>query len=198
MKNLLFVINTLSQAGAETALLELLRHLDEEEYEVSLYVLTGQGELLQDLPKHVKLLNRHYSETSVLSREGKEKLRKTVLRALFTKGTLFRLLPYMLRNLFIMLSRKQILPDKLLWRGLSDGGEHFDTHYDLAVAFIEGGSAYYVADHVNADKKAAFFHTDYKRAGYTRALDKDCYLKFDKVFAVSDEVKSTFLEFYPE
>lgn len=198
MKKLLFVINTLGQAGAETALLELLRHLDAKEYEVSLYVLTGQGELAHDLPEHVKLLNKRYSAVSVLCKEGKAQLRKTSLRAMFTRGTVFKLFPYMLRNSLAMLSKKQILPDKLLWRVLSDGGEHFEEHYDLAVAFIEGGSTYYVADHVNADKKAAFYHTDYKRAGYTRALDKDCYLKFDKIFAVSDEVRNTFLKIYPE
>jgi len=39
---------------------------------------------------------------------------------------------------------------------------------------------------------------DYSRAGYNRKLDKDCYLKFDKVFTVSDEVKEAFLKVYPE
>ena len=46
MKKILFVINTLGRAGAETALLELLRRLDAEEYEISLYVLLGQGEMI--------------------------------------------------------------------------------------------------------------------------------------------------------
>lgn len=43
MKKILFVINTLGRAGAETALLELLNHLDTEKYEISLYVLLGRG-----------------------------------------------------------------------------------------------------------------------------------------------------------
>ena len=46
MKKILFVINTLGRAGAETALLELLRRLDAEEYEISLYVLLGRGEMI--------------------------------------------------------------------------------------------------------------------------------------------------------
>ena len=41
-KKLLFVINTLSAAGAEMALLELLRRLSPDEYDISLYVLMGQ------------------------------------------------------------------------------------------------------------------------------------------------------------
>ena len=39
MKKVLFVINTLGGAGAEKALLELLKKSPEKEYDVSLYVL---------------------------------------------------------------------------------------------------------------------------------------------------------------
>lgn len=198
MKKILFVINTLGHAGAETALLELLRHLNPEEYEISLYVLMGQGEMVSELPDYVKLLNKRYDAVSVLSREGKGRLRKNVLRALFRRGTVVRLLPYMIKNFCAMLKKGRVLPDKLLWRALSDGAERFDTHYHLAVAYLEGGSTYYVANHVNADKKAAFVHVDYEKAGYTRGLDRDCYLGFDKVFTVSDEVRKSFLRAYPE
>ena len=46
MKKILFVINTLGGAGAEKALIELLKHFPREQYEVSLYVLLDQGELI--------------------------------------------------------------------------------------------------------------------------------------------------------
>ncbi|MCH5337577.1 MAG: glycosyltransferase [Acetatifactor sp.] len=198
MKKALFVINTLGHAGAETALLELLRHLSPDEYEVSLYVLTNQGELVHELPEHVKLLNTHYVDCSVLSKEGKKALNRQVLRAMLSRGSILRNFPYLVKNFWTMLRMGRILPDKLLWRVMSDGGLRTETRYDLAVAYLEGGSAYYVADHVLADKKVAFLHVDYGRAGYTRSLDKDCYLKYDKVFTVSDEVKATFLKVYPE
>ncbi len=198
MKKILIVMNTMGQAGAETALLELLRHIDPKEYEISLYVLMGQGEMVHELPDYVKLLNVHYNDSSVLGREGRVHMRKTVLKAMFARGTVFRLLPYLIKNLGTMAKKGQVLPDKLLWRVLSDSGQRFKEHYDLAVAYLEGGSAYYVADHVKADKKAAFLHVDYGRAGYTRALDKDCYLKFDRVFCVSKEVREAFLQVYPE
>mgnify|MGYP006369172137 CR=1 FL=1 len=41
-KKILFVINTLGRAGAETALITLLKKLPENEYDISLYVLCGQ------------------------------------------------------------------------------------------------------------------------------------------------------------
>lgn len=198
MKKVLFVINTLGRAGAETALMELLRHLEPEEYEISLYVLMNQGELVHELPQHVKLLNSRYRDCSVLDREGKKGLRRQVLCAMLNRAALIKCLPYLMKNLCIMLAGKQLLPEKLLWRVLSDGGLRVDTEYDLAVAFLEGGAAYYVADHVKAEKKAAFVHVDYRQAGYTRALDRNCYLKYDRVFTVSDEVKEAFLKVYPE
>ena len=97
-----------------------------------------------------------------------------------------------------MFRRRAFNAEKLFWRILSDGAPRWGGAYDLAVAYLEGGSTYYVADHVKAARKAAFVHIDYTMAGYTRALDLDCYREMDKIFAVSEEVRSHFLEVYPE
>ncbi len=198
MKKILIVINTLGRGGAETALLELLRCLDTGQYSVSLYVLMNQGELIRDLPEHVVLLNQAYTDASVLTRAGRRKMAAQVFRAMLARGTVLRLFPYLFRNLLDMLRRRAFHLDKLLWRVLSDGGQRLNERYDLAISFVEGGSAYYVADHVQAAKKAGFIHVDYGQAGYTRALDQDCYLAYDRIFPVSDEVKDAFLKAYPE
>lgn len=196
-KSILFVMNTLGHAGAETALLELLGKLGDS-YEIDLYVLMGQGELVTKLPPPVHLLNKRFNDCSVLSGRGRLCMAGTVMRALFRRGTGIRLFPYLWQNLRTMLRRHKVQPDKLLWRVLSDGGMRIGKKYDLAVAFIEGGSAYYVADHVRAEKKAVFIHTDYEKAGYTRELDRNCYLKYDVLFAVAEQVKEKFLGIYPE
>ncbi|MBQ9142132.1 MAG: glycosyltransferase [Lachnospiraceae bacterium] len=198
MKKVLFVMNTLGRAGAEMALLELLRRLAEKDLEIHLYVLTGQGDMAEQLPEGVRLLNNAYQNVSVHTAEGKKLLAKNSLKALFRRGTVFKLFPYLVKQGICMVCKGRILPDKLLWRVFSDSAERFEEEYDLAVAYIEGGSTYYVADHVKARKKAAFFHVDYSMAGYTRSLDKECYLKYDKVFPISDEVKDAFLRVYPE
>lgn len=197
-KKVLFVINTLSHAGAEVAMLELMRNMDEKEYEISCYVLMDQGELVHRLPRHVRLLNDHYSDTSVLSDEGRKVLRKHVLKASFAHGNLFKRMPYLIVNLADMIKKKKIWTEKLLWRLMADGAKRQTETYDLAIAYLEGGSAYYVADYVKAKKKAAFIHIDYGRAGYTRRLDRECYLSYDRIFTVSKEVKENFLKAYPE
>lgn len=198
MKKVLFVINTLGGAGAEKALLELLKKFSPEKYEVDLYVLLEQGELISQIPEYVNVLNRNYTAESVLSTEGKKELNKKVFRRLFTRGALLKNIPYLIKNTVAMLKQKKIYADKLLWRVMSDSGMKLDKEYDMAIAYLEGGSTYFVHDHVKAKQKFAFLHVDYKYAGYTRELDKNCYLDFDRIFTVSGEVKTVFDKVYPE
>ncbi len=198
MKKVLFVINTLGVAGAEKALLELLKKFTPDQFDVSLYVLMDQGELIHQIPKHIKILNKNYSDASVLSREGKKVLNKTILKRLFRKNAVFRNFSYLLKAFGEMRKNGRIYPDKLLWRVMADSADELNEQYDIAIAYLEGGSTYFVHDHVRADKKYTFLHVDYGHAGYTRQLDKDCYLDYDRIFTVSDEVKKSFLHAYPE
>lgn len=197
-KKILFVINTMGRAGAETALLELLKYLESPEYEISLYVIMGQGEMIGKLPSCVRLRNRKFDEHSVLSRQGKWGMMRTVCGAFFKNGGQIKKLRNIRKSFMSMEKSGRRQPDKLLWRMLSDGSEHFEEKFNLAVAWLEGASAYYVADHVKADKKCAFIHIDYESAGYTREMDLNCWDAFDRIFMVSQEVKEHFLAVYPE
>lgn len=198
MKKILFVINTLGGAGAERALLELLRQLNPEKYQVDLYVLLEQGELIAEVPPQVRLRSRSYCNASVLSAEGKRQLNRRVFGRLFARGAVFRNALYLAENTGKMIKKGRLQADKLLWRVMSDSAPKLQERYDIAVAYLEGGSTYFVHDHVEADRKVAFVHVDYTYAGYSRSLDRDCYLDFDQIFTVSDEVKQAFLNVYPE
>lgn len=198
MKKILFVINTMSCAGAETALIELLKCFDAKEYEVSLFVLMEQGEMLEMVPKSVKILNQRYSLESVLTEQGKKVMKKTVWRAFWRNGKIFAKASYILKQYCQMKKKKKVQFDKILWRVLSDGAQRIPKEFDLAVAYLEGGSTYYVADYVHAKKKASFVHIDYESSGYTKEMDRDCFDKMDRIFMVSDEVKQHFLQVYPQ
>lgn len=198
MKKILFVINTMGYGGAERALLNLMSVLEKQTYEVSLFVLTGQGEVIHQIPGSVTLLNEDYKDVSVLTSKGRMELMKTILRSGILKGAFFRRFSYLIKNSVKMKQQGRFLPDKLLWRILADGAPTMPEEYDLAVAYLEGGATYYVADRVKAKKKAAFIHIDYKKAGYGENLDLGCYEKIDRIFTVSDEVKEHFLEVYPK
>lgn len=140
MKKVLFVINTLGGAGAERALLELLKRFSPQQYEIDLYVLLDQGELIHGVPEYVNLVNGEYFAESVLSAEGKKKLGKTVWHRLWPHMALAKNFIYLLRNLGAMMKKKQIHTDKLLWRIMSDSGMVLKKHYDMAIAYLEGGA----------------------------------------------------------
>ncbi len=118
------MINTLGGAGAEMALLELLEKLEKEnektkdvQYEISL-CSDGAGGTGEKLPKEVLLKNKSYQPLSVLQKEGRHFMYRTILKTMFVRGTVFCLLPYLLSSLADMLKRRKVLPDKLLWRAL--------------------------------------------------------------------------------
>ncbi len=196
-RRLLFVINTLGRGGAETALLALLRRLDPEEYDVSLYVMLGQGELVSRLPEHVRLLNRRYDASDVLSHRGKARLYRRLF-ALLLRGGVTRWLPGAAAAWGEMRRAGKVRPDKLLWRAIAESTPPPEEEYDLAVAYLEGASTYYVADRVKARRKAAFVHVDLLHAGYTPALDGKAYEAFGRIFCVSGETRSAFLRLHPE
>lgn len=199
-KRVLFIINTMGRAGAETALINLMKKLvSMGEYDVSLFAIIPRGELFARVPQGVHVLNRKVSCGSVLSMSGRIALVKRTVEAFCYKLTGVRLLPSIVRNMIVQKHETgRIQPDKALWRLLSDGTPELQEEFDLAVAYIEGASAYYLADHVKAKRKAAFIHIDYQKAGYTAAMDHGCYDHVDKIFTVSREVGEKFCAVYPQ
>ena len=195
---MLFVINTMGRAGAERALLGLLQKLEHQPYDVSLYVLLGQGELFEELPPGIHLLNSGYSTKTVLFGQGRRRLVRTVLAAFFHNGGWMQKTGSIVRNFVWQAKKGKFQIDKLLWRVVANGGARFEEHFDLAVAWVEGGAAYYTADWVRADLKAAFLHIDYEKAGYTRQMDGGCWEQFERIFVVSEEARQSFLRVYPE
>lgn len=188
----------MGQAGAETAFLEFLKKIDESEYEVFLYVLIGQGELSERLPSHVRVLNKSLSGLSVLTDQGRRRMASVVFRAFWRHGRWCAKLYSVFQSFACMARKKRIQASKLFWRVLSDGADRFDMKFDLAIAWLEGGSVYYVADYVKAERKAAFLHIDYENAGYTKEMDRACWRQYDRILAISGEVKERFQAFYPE
>ncbi len=213
-KTILFVMNTLGRAGAERALIELMRVLDPEKYRIFLYVLIPRGELFAEVPEYVTVLNRKKDARSVLSTDGKIFVAGRLLKAALHGGSGIRAL----RRLAVRDGRPEqngaadrngteksgaapdsgVRTEKILRRMLADGTPALPRSFDLAVAYLEGPATWYVAEKIRAEKKAAFLHVDYRRAGYTRDLDNGCYDAFDRIYAVSEEVRGNFLEMYPE
>ena len=197
-KNVLFVINSMGRAGAERVLISLLRTMNKEEFDIDFFSVINRGEMFLELPDYVNVINKNPSYESVLDRKGRIYLVKVVLKALFKRCYIFRYNPYLIRNFRLQKQRDVVKFDKLFWHALSESHPMLEKEYDLAIAYTEGASTYYVANYVKSAKKAAFVHVDYTAAGYMKSLDKHYYDKFDKIFPVSQSVRDDFVMVYPE
>lgn len=198
-KSILFLMNTMGRAGAERALIELMRVLDPERYRISLYVLIPRGELFSEVPEYVHILNRRTDDRSVLSAGGKLFVAARLAKAALHGGSLGKAFRRIRKNGKTTGEQRGALTlEKILRRMLADGSATLPGRYDLAVAYLEGPATWYAAEKVHAARKAAFLHIDYKRAGYLRELDDGCYNVFDRIYAVSEDVRRQFLQVYPE
>ena len=197
-KKMLIAINTMGRGGAERALLSMLAFISPEEYAVDLVAVIPRGVLFAQVPENVNIINGDWSAEPVLGAEGRKYLRSAALKRLFSKGYVFKNLPYFFRYFFAHVLKKKVRMEKLLWKPLADTTPKTEKEYDLAVAYLEGAATYYVADHVSAQKKAAFLHIDYQLAGYIKEFDKPYYDKIDKIFCVSNDLKESFSKIFPE
>ncbi len=197
-KRLLFIVNTLGRAGAEMARINLMKMLQSlGTFQIDLYSIIPRGELFSRVPEGVRILNKRTSEGSVLSFGGRLHIAGQVVSACVRTG--FRQLPQIIRNLKAQkrdTGRLQL--DKALWRLLAAAAPALEDTYDLAVSYIEGASAYFLAGKVKAHSKAAFIHIDYLKAGYTAQMDQGCYDQVDRIFVVSNEVGEKFCTVYPQ
>lgn len=197
-KKVLFVNNTLSTGGAEKQLLEVLELFVKRNNDVYLYIMTEMSELINKLPNGVCLLNENFDSESVLTKTGKNQLKRKVLLSETKKFTWLKLFPYTIKAFINMANKGKIHYEKLAWRAIAESSPKIKMHFDLAIAFTEGASTYYVANSIIADKKIAYVHTDYEKSGYTQHLDKNDYDAYNEIITVSEYAKKTFLNVHPE
>ena len=123
--------------------------------------IINRGELYDDMPDYVHILNQNPCNKSVLDRAGLAAIARQILWSLVKKCGFITYIPYFFSVLFHQLRIRRLDFSKLFWMLLARNAKRFDEEYDLAVAFIEGAATYYVSRYVKAKKKATYVHIDY-------------------------------------
>lgn len=179
-KRILFVIESLSLGGAEKSLVTLLNLLDYSKYEVDLLLFSQGGPFQELLPEEVTLLPvpDYFSYTSIPWHSFGEKLKKP--KALFAQ----------LRYSLALRLKKHTNIEKaaLLWKYSQSCFSNLSENYDVAIAYAQGLPTFFVAEKVNAKRKAAWVNAIYRPQGAYLDYIKPFYNKFDFVNAVSDTV----------
>lgn len=170
--NILFVIESLHCGGAEKSLINLLSNIDFGLYEVDLLLVKRGGEFEKFIPGNVNVytLNQCSRSNEVFT---------------FVSRVLF----YFSRKLN---PNRKYHPSQLYWKFFKNKFSPVKKKYDIAIAYNQGFSTYFIASKVNAKKKFSWLNTDYKKAGYSISLDYKYYVKYDKIVCVSIENEAAF------
>ena len=156
-KKIIIVSHAMFLGGVEKSLLGLLEAFDYTQYDVDLFLLRHEGELLEYIPKEVNLLSE-VKQYTVLARPMVDTLKEGHI--LLTLGRLYGKIK---ANKYI---KKHHQTDSEVPIDYSHKYTYKlmpfinkDINYDLAISFL---TPHYIVSHkVNAKKKIAWIHTDY-------------------------------------
>lgn len=193
-KTLLIVSHALELGGAERSLIGLLDALDPEQWDIDLFLLRHEGELMGHIPPYVRLLPRIPAYT-VLARPMKETLREGHI--LLTGARLAGRLAagrytkkHGLTESIVSLEYSHKFTCPFMPR-IQQG-----TQYDVAVSFLT--PHYFTANKVRAKKKIAWIHTDYTRVQIDRNSELAMWGQYDHIASISDAVTEGFARVFPE
>ncbi|MCQ2468648.1 MAG: glycosyltransferase [Ruminococcus sp.] len=194
MKKILIFSHAMEIGGAEKALLGLLETIDTTKYEVDLFLMRHQGELMKYIPSNINLLPEepHYASMAIpiIQTFGKRQFRVALGRI---NGK--------------MKARKRV--DELNIQGENDISLDYshkytmsampqisEKQYDLAISFLT--PHYYVANKVKAHRKIAWIHTDYSIVQVDQQSQLEMWDAYDCIASISDNVTDSFLQVFPE
>lgn len=181
---ILVVIHQLNIGGAQKALLSALNAIDYEKNEVSLYVRKARLELLQQLNPHISKViinddtSKYYHKPYAIYLQILQTLCKWIGKD--ETAAWERLRDY--------IAECQMRYEKK--RFFSDG-----ITYDLAISYIQGYHAKFVANYIDADRKVMFYH------GSTDSLHtvhEECMGAFSSIYCVTRGAQRELQRLYPQ
>lgn len=192
MKKKVFIFShAMEIGGAERALLGLLSSFDYSKYEVDLFLMQHNGELLSLIPDEVNLLPEipQYKAMMVSIFESIKNLQFGV--------ALGRMIGKIKAKHF---NKKMGYNDGLV---VFDYSHKFSKkylpvisqkEYDIAISFLT--PHYIVQEKVNAKKKLAWIHTDYSKLDMDVKSETEIWSKYDNIISISNDVTKAFLSVF--
>ncbi len=193
-KRIFIMSHAMELGGAERSLIGLLDAFDSDNYDVDLFLMRHEGELLEVVPEKINLLPQVTAYT-VLARPMKD----TIL-----EGHIFLTCARLLGKIA---ARRYDQKHNYTDSGVALEYSHKYTapllpkinsniEYDLAISFLT--PHYFVSEKVRAKKKIAWIHTDYSKIQINKESELEMWNKYDNIISISDAVTSSFLTIFPE
>lgn len=192
-KKILIVSHALELGGVERSLIGLLDALDPELWDIDLFLLRHEGELMDAVPSKVNLLPQVPAYT-VLARPMKDTLKEGhfLLTAARLAGKIaashyVKKYGHTDSGVSLEYSHKYTSPFMPAIQP--------EKEYDLAISFLT--PHYFVAHKVHAKKKIAWIHTDYSRIQVNVPSETAMWSVYDNIISISDAVTDSFLTVFP-
>lgn len=191
MKRILFVIPSMRIGGAEKSLANLLNLIDLNEYDINLLMFKPGGDLLQQIPSGIHILETDPSlfyaykcDKNVFS--CKAGVQSEILR-IFSTGVCKILYGNCARQKRWTKFYKALLPK-------------LDSEYDVAIGYLEGDASYYVIDKVNAKRKILWVHSNFDniKKNEDASIYKEYFREADKVVSISNKCVQVLQDNYPD
>lgn len=187
MIKVLILTNSFDIGGTEAALNSLLKMMNPEEYQITVLAITKEGPLLKEVPGTVKIKQLLFTKSKyrifVSGRKEKTDSIKTLAAKIEKKYYYFKY--------------KQNAEKNQLYEKILEYTSPLEGEYDLLLDFHGYGYflTAYGAECIKAKKKAMWIHDEniwwlYKVVSYLG--------KYDKIFCVSQAVKTSLLQNFPE
>ena len=193
MKKVLFVIDSLSCAGAEKSLITLLSLIDYSKYSVELLLFAYGGPLEKLVPTEVKLLSPlPYMRFTSLSfvQAIWYAISHSEYRMLWSRiaySIRLRLRPY---------NNPQLA--RIFWESVSGRIKSRSEKYDIAISYAQGVPTFYVAEKVEAKRKFSWVNASYDLNLNEKKYQDKFYEHYEKIVVVSDTAKSIFIKTFPQ
>ena len=179
-KKILFINGHLNTGGVEKALVDVLRHIDYERFDVDLLLLEGLGDYAHLLPERVNVILMPLQNTY-----------GPLLGCII--GCIRKRDWFSLRMRLLMLMAAKMGGRMLKPAGKLLLGKH---HYDCVIGFRPGFSAEFAAFAINADRRIAWWHHG-EVAPSQRSFPASAQF-CDTVAVVSDACREMLAREFPE
>lgn len=179
-KKLLFVIDSLICGGAEKSLVSLLPLLNQEKYEIHLWML-HRGMVFESL----------LSENVLVEDEPSYR----------TWEYLFFRLSHIVYSLLFRINQLLGIKEhtaETLWKCVGKAYKVPKETFDVAIAYQQGVPTYIVSTKINAQKKIAWINADIFAAGYDISYNAAFYDQYDALVPVSKNLENVLREKYPQ
>lgn len=183
-KKLLIVAHHLTIGGVQKSLISALKAIDYDKYDVTLYLRKNRTDLLSLVDERVNV---------IINDDKHHYYRKPYCVYLQILMAFYNLLGK--KKKAEKINKK--LSEKIVNYSMSYERKRFfsSDKYDIAVAYVQGYTALFVAECVSAEKKVVFFHTSVDELHHIHEKIID---KFYCAVAIHDEQKELIKEWYPE